>query len=911
MTEEQKKFYQILQFLVFTLLFGEPFEEVSQQPEIKIFLEKLKIKIEKPSDLLFYLANFFPELDPKDPDFLKRVYLKINEILIQETSSPRNLPENLQEIVKAYEEYLENQENVLGFDSSFQEYRQRIKEILEKRRLNPLTARIFSLKIARECIEKITSTISSSFFKREPPLERYKEEIIIPVLKSLLPSFSPQEVVDEITTATYPLAAKVAVVSRPITVSSLISSSLFSYLSQGVDLSLKKYDLSQEEITQINQKIVSAIIEKIKTGEISTRSPQKSSQKLVEILDSISLSHPKIPEVAQEILQQIEPALILIEEDLERWREAVFSEIKELSLKKPPEEIKILVQKITNRIFDFHSKFSQFIGPEKLGNFLEEELLPFVPPEGLISSAKRIIQKVTSWSTKEGLEKVSFFFLKFKPTPQRFLLSLVVKPLQGLISLAPQEYQEQHLGLVYLAKGFTPKIVEEIVVSLENIYPQSSRLLFWKNIQKAIFQESPFYLKIFSRFYSPSFLKPSFLIKFVTQKIKIPENPLIKILTFGKIKSFYQIKRAFWKFFKNTKIGKLLGQGAIKILTKIGSWGVKKLGIKVGLSTIVSFFSTPLGGIVTFILTSLPSLFKKFFKKIKESPEIGIIFGSSLILLGFFLPLGTFLGPTLITAGILSLLLGILSKGTPFLGFLAGKLGSFLMGIGNTISGFLSSLSSISIPSFLPVIATTGSIGAITGVSLLTIITVGGAFLEEGKGTTPSYIGTAVSPRDPSVAGHLAESVIWILNQCGIDYVNSSTWEDTENCIRASDLSEEVKTIIIEQFHYSVFNVGPGLQCVGFVRGIMAALGRDPGGGRHAKDYLDNLPSGYIIINDPKQATIGDLAVIRGGEYGHIGIIVNKEDNLIWLAQAFGDQNGLIKITKINPVYFDGFLRPQ
>jgi len=56
---------------------------------------------------------------------------------------------------------------------------------------------------------------------------------------------------------------------------------------------------------------------------------------------------------------------------------------------------------------------------------------------------------------------------------------------------------------------------------------------------------------------------------------------------------------------------------------------------------------------------------------------------------------------------------------------------------------------------------------------------------------------------------------------------------------------------------------------------------------------------------------VGDLVIMRGSNDGHIAIVIEKNADSIRVAQAWGTNGGAIQITEINPVYFDGFLRPQ
>jgi len=64
-----------------------------------------------------------------------------------------------------------------------------------------------------------------------------------------------------------------------------------------------------------------------------------------------------------------------------------------------------------------------------------------------------------------------------------------------------------------------------------------------------------------------------------------------------------------------------------------------------------------------------------------------------------------------------------------------------------------------------------------------------------------------------------------------------------------------------------------------------------------------------------KNVQIGDLVIWRGGEYGHIAIVVNMVEKngikYLHVAEAIGTNNGVIRITEVNSAYFDGFLRPK
>jgi len=293
------------------------------------------------------------------------------------------------------------------------------------------------------------------------------------------------------------------------------------------------------------------------------------------------------------------------------------------------------------------------------------------------------------------------------------------------------------------------------------------------------------------------------------------------------------------------------------------------------------------------------------------------------------------LGLGMIGGGIGGVLLGAKIGGT-IGAIVGGPIGIFVGAAVGTIAGigiqFLidkaaALLSNVSLPqlaaSWLTQITSTTAltIAKVSGIIALGTTIIGtwmviqnnaGAFIQGGLGEITHAIGTPLMPRPLTEASHLAEKVIYHLNQCGITYVKKTNWPEVETCLQGTSLSN--KETIIDQFHYSVFDIGPGLQCVGFVRAIMAAEGKDPGSGYHAHDYLNRQEDNfYYAANYEMSAVqIGDLVIIKGNIYGHIGIVIdfNRENEEIIVAQAYGP-SGLIQIESINPVYWDGFLRAK
>lgn len=878
MEDQQKEFYQLLQFLAFYLSGGFSKEELVKHEEIaELITNFLNLDLNDPevlSKIKTYFAGIFPELNPNSEDFYSQVYWKIEKILSEKGPLPSAaLPPNLKQLVKEYELFLQQaqqktsrllfvqEEPPPSYQELIKEIKLFLKEILNSK--NETLIEHLAQEIAQEIILQTPPTRDPSSFQASFPPEEY-QELLKKSLSVIPPSLQPKPPqLIKLSEKTYGIITQVSCSPHktlpPAAAEEKNPNSPFLYQHIFSSLAEIAGPEETEAIKKAAEETTKQILLKITQGEIT---PQKAQEIAKIIKDSaeragLSLPPPKIKNLTSQIIPEIPLLATLIEDDISRWQEVIQSQIQNLT-GNPLKVAREIAQKTV---------FMIITSPQASPEELEKKLASFFPEEIKISLeeklalAKKAINQVASWSNKEILEKIYSLSPKLKPSLKKTIFSPLVKPLEFLVNLAPEEFRQKHPGLVYAAKGFTPNNVEALVSRVKNLWPQSLQLKFWQKIRLS-FADKEFssLINLFNRFYSPlNFKKLAFRI------FHHPESRLIKFLTFGKIKTFPDLKRIFWARFRDSKIGAFFARAASGFLKKTTQWLGVKVGGRLGLSAIASFFATPLGGIATFLLTSIPSFFKKIFKAGSGKKRVSSFASKTSSRLVF--------------------------EST---GFLTRVFYAF-----SSVS--LSSLSGIGVA---------GAVIILTVFVFLIVLITGGAVLEEGRGTTPGYIGKQVSPRSPEEAAHLAEKVIWTLNQCGITEVNSSFWEETRDCLLSSSLPNP--EAIIGQFSYSVFNVGPGLQCVGFVRGVMAALGKDPGGGRDAYQYLDPpAPPGYVLNNDPKKVEIGDLAIMKAGEFGHIGIVVNKEGDYIWLAQAFGDQNGKISITKIKPIYFDGFLKPQ
>jgi hypothetical protein len=341
-------------------------------------------------------------------------------------------------------------------------------------------------------------------------------------------------------------------------------------------------------------------------------------------------------------------------------------------------------------------------------------------------------------------------------------------------------------------------------------------------------------------------------------------------------------------------------------IKKAAGWAVGKLGVKAGISVAATAIGATIGGpigafvgkVIGFLAEKvLQPLVSKISRALKDPNSAIAIIGGSLGV--------AYLVPALATAGI-AVAVVVAAASAPALATAAAS----------GVAGFLSALAGMAVS----VAVTALTIGVLTALTILTVFIVvvsSGAFIlpvdpfQIHGGTTGPRVLSPVPPL-PSNWRHLAERVVFELQNCQISYVSSSTWTQVETCLTNSNIPNVQP--MINQFHNSIepsVDSCECLQCVGFVRGVMAALGKDPGGGRHARGYLDPpTPIGYLPINRTmSEVAVGDLVVDMGITYGHIAVVVAREGNEMIVAQAWGG-SGLVNMTKVHYSMFTGFLRP-
>jgi len=498
------------------------------------------------------------------------------------------------------------------------------------------------------------------------------------------------------------------------------------------------------------------------------------------------------------------------------------------------------------------------------------------------------------------------FFRKNLAFAKKVAFFPAIKSVQILMDLAPESFQKNNPEFFYALKiGLTPEAVEEKIGPL------------WEELRDRL----------------PAFQKKHPIISFLSRHY-FEYNRLGKSINLIKPK----IGRSFlWQAFKKTKIGQWLGKAAAGILTKLGlstiagpvgaiiafwptikKWGKKFLkwaGAALGALFLWAAHYGPaaIAGLTGGLAVGLPFAFK-------AAVGVGGAVTAALSFLGPIAPvIGFFSG--LITFIVVDLSFGLVGLGVGIGGQLlwdkiaaAAANISIPQIIGGGINQITGAASSIVKPAVL------GTVGATAGLTLIVSQVNSGAFVEKSQGEFIPNFGEPVPARSLDESKHLAENVIFVLNQCGITYVTQNNWSETENCLSKSKLTN--KQIIINHFRDST-NSYFSLQCVGFVRGIMAALGKSLGEGRKAaRNFLDPpTPEDFEPVNTNMNGVqIGDIVIKKGETDGHIGIVIDKFPtnigiDYISVAQTWGYTDsggkGVLQITKINPVAFDGFLKPK
>ncbi|MGB9706483.1 MAG: hypothetical protein ACPLXP_00165 [Microgenomates group bacterium] len=617
---EEKEFYQWLEVLIYSLQLPEwPLEEKISREEAIVLI-----------------ANFF-NLDPTDPQFLQKAFLKLSEIEAREEVA--SIPPNLKELVAVYEEHLTTQEAQTKANPSYWEYYQAIFEEVLKKIKNPYLAKAVSQRVTQKAAEALPQVTHPQAFEETVPPEEY-QKTIQPIIEEELAKVGinvPPQESEAIAKKTQSLAAKLAATPRPIPTPP------------------PRPPISEEIPPSVTAKIAAE--------------PQGVAFKPVFTL----LHPPTAVSFAKKIV--LTPIVKPLQWAVKIAPENISEEIK-----------KAVLEGLTSR--DIQASIKA----------LKEA--------GLASAHPKINQLKTPQEKLEIFEsshKVLSFFLRHYHEFSK--------------KTASRQIQEPQTGL------WLPRLSPQPVWHKQKGYSWSLR----EGLNRL-----GVFLKTHQWIPTPSGKTISFVLP----------DKITRLITFGKIQSFAALKSAASKkivqpvliWLGKTAIGKAIKTGA----KKVASWALAKLGISLAGAAVGAAAGPP--GWVAALVSFLPTIVswaKRGLKRLSEKPELAIFLGIGLIGMPILVPMLPALGFIFTAAGIISAGIGLLSKATSFIAGAAAKVGSFLSGAANAIGGFFSSLTTVSFPSALPMISVTGSIGVISTLSLLAIITSTGAFITSSKYIAP------------------------------------------------------------------------------------------------------------------------------------------------------------------------------
>lgn len=391
-----------------------------------------------------------------------------------------------------------------------------------------------------------------------------------------------------------------------------------------------------------------------------------------------------------------------------------------------------------------------------------------------------------------------------------------------------------------------------------------------------------------------------------------------------------------------------LAKTALKLFPKAGQAAkasVAKVFAGLGLKAFAGIVSGAASGGISFAVTAITTvagfawnnLLKPLFIKLRKEPEkiapYLIVAGIGTLILFPGTIIGIVAGGSLIGLGGL----GLFNWGTTGGGLALGSLAS-------KVTALFTAL--LTLPFTAPIgLFVVSTLGVLAVLTLFIVIVASGAFIlpapEKGAispAQQPLYaFGQPTEARDQSRdkyatdIAYIAEQVIYILrNECGITKVNRETWNGNpdENILSVPDclnrlaergrLTPDQVNDIVNEFHYSVFNVEGQLECVGFVRGAAKAANRPFLTRGHPPSFLSRPPPGYqnnsqlgLTMADIKE---GDVVISTRGDFGHMGIVVGARidetgNKYLLIANALGE-DGTIRMEEEVALYkFDGFIR--
>ncbi|MBU1127020.1 MAG: M23 family metallopeptidase [Patescibacteria group bacterium] len=318
-----------------------------------------------------------------------------------------------------------------------------------------------------------------------------------------------------------------------------------------------------------------------------------------------------------------------------------------------------------------------------------------IPPTTLPASAQVIIpQRVYSlpileWLPTENLKKRT----DLPAAAKKAVLFPVVKPLQFLVNISPDNFLKTNPALFYLANyGTTSKDIQD---SIESGKPKtSSQFNFLKGLKTdlSLFEQNHTFLSsVFSNYFQAK--KKGNRIGFAKSK--------------GRL---FSLKTKLFGVFKKTSFGKWIGKGASKLLIKIGlggltaGWGTLALGTKKILKKIVKAAGLGYFGLLTAAALKGTGAFLGTvaggFGGVIGGAILGAKIGASAGVLGG--PVGAVVGGAvgLIAGGIAGFFAGSWIEGA-----IAKQSGISVAGSTSSLMAKSSAAVSSSIPSVVPAVA--------------------------------------------------------------------------------------------------------------------------------------------------------------------------------------------------------------
>jgi len=874
-----------------------------------------------PSDVVFFLQQHCPpNLDLADPQSLPIIIETIERLLIASQEPPlENIPPNLEEIKAVYEAHLAEEEAKTK-ETPYWDFYEAIKEFLERKTLYPWEARANALRAMKEMKKKLPHGVYPEALSPKEYQNTLQE-----VIKKALPPETPlpPKEIEELAKETQPSAAKIAAASPyegPISPS-----------SKQIEEAAKNLPVPPQATEEVVFREPSTLARQQATVATQAQGPLSPSVPPPKREEATSIESPqKIPPEESHGVA-FKPAFTLLHP------KTAVSALKRIALTPVVKPLQWVVKITENTLPEWEAK-----GLKEEGRAKREQVFRKISEikESLPALKAMAIQGITSADIRKTIG--SLLQAGLPPTHPKIVQL-------GKIEENIAEIEASHPVLAKIFRSYHE--FSKKTESWQNKEPQTGISL--QTPTPSAWHQKKGYawslrnklnrLGIFLRTHKWTIDSSGRkVIRFV-----LPDK-IVRLVTLGKFPTFASLKRfAYQKLAQpvlswlgKTTLGKTIKNLSFKLTSYLASKGIKEGAKKLlswaGLKAILAALPEPVSKIIltlSLIKDIIWGGLKFLIRKFKEKPELAIVTGITMIGLPILLPMLSALKFILTAAGIVSAGIGFLTKAGSFITGIAGKIGNALIGATKFAGNLLSSLTTISLPSTLPtIIGIGGSTLLPTGLTILATATIGASVLKkEGIGEPPPYGGSPISPLPPtssellaplSNAGRLAEIVVWTLNNCGITAVNKNTWEKTEECLKNSNLPN--KTTIISFFKNSVMANFPdapelegNLQCVGFVRGIMAAFGKTLEARGNAKDYLLDSPppSGFYVQKTMDGVAAGDLVVLGGRKYGHIAIVVDvKEKNgvkYLHIAEALGSNKGIIRIIEVNSSYFDGYLRAK